>query len=268
MRLIYYKSQPNVGDALNPWLWSRLIPELLDDDPDHVLLAIGSILTKGYPGNARKITVFGAGARSKRMLPDFDAADWDLRFVRGPRTAAITGAPYISDPAILLPRVLPVDTSRQGLGFIPHFMTRPEVVKDVADQLGARVVHPELGVEDFVAALNTCEEVICEAMHGAIIADAYRIPWAGLRLDVSYKAGQSNVFKWKDYCESIGAPYRFAPLPLSCHLPFSLRKRFRPNSIGALPKSFVYDLSPEARLIAAQDRLFDEIERLKAHARS
>lgn len=263
MRLIYYKSQPNVGDALNPWLWSRLMPEVLDDDPDHVLLAIGSILVKGYAGKARKVTVFGSGARSKRMLPDFTQAEWDLRFVRGPKTAKLTGAPYISDPAILLPRVLPALAERQGLGFVPHFMTRPEVIEDVATRLGARVIHPELGVEDFVTALNSCEKVVCEAMHGAIIADAYRIPWAGLRLDVSYKAGQSNVFKWKDFCESLGAPYRFAPLPLACYAPLFVRKHFQPKGPPRLPASFTYDLSPEPALSRAQDRLLEEVEALK-----
>jgi succinoglycan biosynthesis protein ExoV len=263
MRLIYFKSKPNVGDALNPWLWSRLVPELLDDDPDHILLGIGTILVKGYVDKPKKVTVFGSGARSRRSLPDFSTAEWDMRFVRGPKTAKLTGAPFISDPAILLPRLLPAEPSGQGLGFVPHFMTRPEVIAEVAERLGARVIHPELDVEDFVRELTKCEKVICEAMHGAIIADAYRIPWAGLRLDVAFRAGAGNVFKWKDWCQSIGAPYRFAPLPIICYAPQTVRMRFRSGSNVGIPTRFEYGLSDESALARAQDGILEEVERLK-----
>ncbi len=99
MRLIYYKDEPNVGDALNPWLWSRLLPSVMDDDPAHAFLGIGTVLVDGYVRNARKVTVFGAGARGRRALPDFSSAEWDLRFVRGPGTAELTGAKFISDSA-------------------------------------------------------------------------------------------------------------------------------------------------------------------------
>lgn len=265
MRLIYYKSELNVGDALNPWLWSRLMGSLLDDDPDHAFLGIGTILVQGYVKQARKITVFGSGARSRRTLPDFSAAEWDLRFVRGPKTSRLTGAAYVSDPAIILPRLLPGEDTRQGVGFVPHFKTDPKTVQEVAAQLNARVISPAQDVEAFVKELTTCEQVICEAMHGAIIADAYRIPWAGLRLDVAYKAGASNVFKWRDWCESIDAPYAFSPLPLICYAPLPIRKRFKPSK-WRLPTSFPFGLSPEKQLENAQDRIFQEVEALKQEA--
>ncbi|WP_425093880.1 polysaccharide pyruvyl transferase family protein [Tropicimonas sp. S265A] len=267
MRLIYYKSEPNVGDALNPWLWSRLLGPLMDDDPDHAFLGIGTILVEGYVKRARKITVFGSGARSRRTLPDFSAAEWDLRFVRGPRTARLTGAAFVSDPAIVLPRLLPASGARSGLGFVPHFKTRPETVAQVAAALNARVVSPALGVEAFVQELASCEKVVCEAMHGAIIADAYRIPWAGLRLDVAYKAGASNVFKWRDWCESIDAPYAFSPLPLICYAPLAIRKRFKPSK-WTPPARFDFGLSPWATLEKAQDRILQEVELLKQETAS
>lgn len=191
------------------------------------------------------------------------AAEWDLRFVRGPKTARLTGAPFISGPAILLPRLLPFEPSREGLGFVPHFGTRRAVIEEAAGRLGARVIHPERDVEDFVRELTKCEKVICEAMHGAIIADAYRIPWAGLRLDVGFRAGAGNVFKWEDWCQSIQAPYKFAPLPLICYAPQVIRQWFRPEGVSGQPTHFDFGLSSESALAAAQDQILEEVERLK-----
>ena len=262
MRLVYYKSEPNVGDALNPWLWSRLLGDLLDEDRDHILLGIGTILVRGYEGDARKITVFGSGARSRRTLPDFAKAEWDLRFVRGPRTSHLTGAPFMSDPAILLPLLLPPSRSQKGVGFVPHFKTRSEIATNIASKLGARVISPTLGVEDFVRELTGCAKVICEAMHGAIIADAYGVPWTCLRVDVGFKAGASNVFKWLDWCESLGVSYSADPLPLVCYAPYFVRKHFRPAN-PKVPKNFAYDLSPRSELDRAQGEIMEQVEKLK-----
>lgn len=263
MKLVYYKSEPNVGDALNVWLWERLFDGHLNDDPDHIFLGIGTILVKGYAPKTRRITVFGSGARSRWALPDMTGAEWDVRFVRGPLTAKLTGAPYISDPAILLPTMLPPVAEQNGLGFVPHFKTRPETALEAAKRLNARVISPSLGVEDFVAALTSCERVVCEAMHGAIIADAYRIPWAGVRLEVSYQAGRGNVFKWRDWSESLGAADHFGPLPLLCHAPKSIRMRLAAVNWKALNNP-VFDLSPAPNLGRAQDRIMDEVARLTA----
>lgn len=261
MRLVYFASEPNVGDALNPWMWPRLLGDALDDDPDHAFLGIGTILVDGYVRNARKVTVCGSGARSRRMLPDLSSSEWDLRFVRGPKTAGITGAPFISDPAILMPTLLPGQDQRKGRAFVPHFKTRPETIAQVAQDLEADVLSPSLGVEDFIQKLTSYKEVVCEAMHGAILADAYRIPWAGLRLDVGHRSGQGNVFKWKDWCQSIEAPYQFEPLPLICYAPFFIRNRFQPKE-WRLPTKFEFGLSPDAALNRAQDKMMDALEHL------
>lgn len=262
LNLVYYKSEPNVGDALNPWLWPKLLDGVIDDDPEHAFMGIGTILVKGYPPRVRRITVFGSGARSRLRLPDLSGPEWDIRFVRGPRTARLTGAPYISDPAVLLPTLLPANGDRKGLGFVPHFKTCPETVAEAAQRLNARIISPRLGVEAFVEALTGCEAVVCEAMHGAIIADAYRIPWAGVRLEVSYRDGQGNVFKWLDWSESLGITDRFATLPLICHAPFAVRRRFM-TADWRLLDNLTFDLSPEGAVERAQDRIMDEVHALR-----
>ncbi|MGI1662025.1 polysaccharide pyruvyl transferase family protein [Palleronia sp. KMU-117] len=265
LNLVYYKSEPNVGDALNPWLWPKLLDGFVDDDPEHAFMGIGTILVDGYPPRAKRITVFGSGARSWIRLPDLSGPEWDFRFVRGPRTARLTGAKFISDPAVLLPSLLPASRDRKGIGFVPHFKTHPDTVAEAARRLNARIISPRLDVEPFVEALTGCEAVVCEAMHGAIIADAYRIPWAGVRLEVSYRDGQGNVFKWRDWSESLGITDRFARLPVICQAPFALRRRFM-KSDWRLLDNLIFDLSPEGAVERAQDRIMDEVHALSRGA--
>ena len=79
-------------------------------------------------------------------------------------------------------------------------------------------------VEAVVGEIIRCDVLLTEAMHGAIIADAYRIPWAPVKTNSSILD-----FKWLDWCASLEVsfnPYRMLPL---WDLPesFGHRKRIR-----------------------------------------
>jgi len=50
----------NFGDELNTLVWPRLLPELLDDNPDALLLGIGSVLDARHDNAVTKV-VAGAG---------------------------------------------------------------------------------------------------------------------------------------------------------------------------------------------------------------
>lgn len=260
MRLVYYKGQ-NVGDALNAWLWPRLGVRF-SDDPEHICLGIGSILANGFIGDrVRKVTVLGSGARSRRTLPARAGREWDIRFVRGPGTAALTGAPYISDPAILMPRVLPASGPRQGVGFVPHFLSSDQAVQEMWRRSGANVISPALEPEAFVRELAGCERVVCEAMHGAILADAYRIPWAPVRLETDMMEGRTNRFKWRDWVQSLGIPARMPRFPVWGYAPRQIRQ-----TIGGMRRTrsgrLHFTLSDETALSAAQDRILEALQPL------
>jgi hypothetical protein len=53
-----------------------------------------------------------------------------------------------------------------------------------------------------LAAIESSEMVLAEAMHGAIVADALRIPWVPLQL-----YDQILNLKWHDWCGSLGIKY-------------------------------------------------------------
>jgi len=68
MKLLYFESSyGNFGDDLNPWLWSRLQPRLIDREntDNSILLGIGTILNADLIGDkiaeASEIHVFGSG---------------------------------------------------------------------------------------------------------------------------------------------------------------------------------------------------------------
>jgi len=58
-----------------------------------------------------------------------------------------------------------------------------------------------------IKELIASEYVITESLHGAIIADAYGIPWLPITTMPAI-----NPFKWHDWCESINIEYHPAPL--------------------------------------------------------
>ena len=55
-----YNKDTNFGDAINAWLWDRLLPGCLDEDDRVRLSGIGSILSGGMP-DAERWIVFTSG---------------------------------------------------------------------------------------------------------------------------------------------------------------------------------------------------------------
>jgi len=66
---------------------------------------------------------------------------------------------------------------------------------------------PEL-VEEILREIQQSELLIAEAMHGAIVADALRVPWVPARV-----YGNFMEFKWRDWTQSIQMPLEVAEIP-------------------------------------------------------
>jgi hypothetical protein len=204
VKLSYWHGHvPNFGDELNAWLWPLLLPDFFDDDSNQLFLGIGSILFDDYPVGATKL-VFGAGYGGYTAPPQIDAT-WSICFVRGPRTAQLLGIdPHlgIGDPATLLRFVwdsLPPAGEHHAVGFMPHWESALYGAWDtVCAELGVLYIDPCWPVERVLAAIRGCELIVSEAMHGAIVADALRVPW------IPFSPLPSNRAKWYDWAESQG----------------------------------------------------------------
>ena len=64
--------------------------------------------------------------------------------------------------------------------------------------------------------------LITEALHGAVVADALRVPWISVR---AY--GHILPFKWHDWCESLGLRYEPQRLPTLWQKPLPVVDRAR-----------------------------------------
>ncbi|NLS79444.1 MAG: polysaccharide pyruvyl transferase family protein [Chloroflexi bacterium] len=78
----------------------------------------------------------------------------------------------------------------------------------VCASLSISYLNPADSIEHIVDTISRSELVISEAMHGAIIADALRVPWIPVRT-----RRYILEFKWQDWAASLGMEHEFEWLP-------------------------------------------------------
>jgi succinoglycan biosynthesis protein ExoV len=216
----------NFGDELGRNIFPALLPGRFDEDGCEIFLGIGSILFDSLPPTARKI-VLGAGYGGYTRPPVIDAT-WTIHGVRGPMTCRALGLEprlAIGDPAMLLRVMHPRRSAPKRLrtAFMPHWqsMQRGDWPRAAA-LAGVHLIDPRAPVQQVLEEIADCEMLLAEAMHGAIVADALRVPWIALRpLDPIHR------FKWQDWAEPLDLPLRPQALAAS-----TLRERIEVIRIG------------------------------------
>jgi succinoglycan biosynthesis protein ExoV len=203
----------NFGDELNTILWPRLLPGFFDEDPAIRFLGIGSVLDSRHPTGVVKV-VAGSGYGGYERKPRLDR-NWVFHWVRGPRTAAMLGLSSdlaLGDPAVLLPATLGLSRAGGGeIGFMPHFESAARGAwRQVAQQSGVRLIDPRDDPRVVLDAIGGCKLLLSEALHGAIIADALRVPWIAVRPLV-----RIHRAKWDDWADTMDLNIRFYRLPAS-----------------------------------------------------
>jgi succinoglycan biosynthesis protein ExoV len=213
MKLYYYagtKGVTNFGDELNHLIWPRLLPGIFDCDDGTQFVGIGTVLNRLLP-LARRTIVFGAGVGYGPPPAD---RNWDVYSVRGPLSAqalALPASAAVTDPAVLIDDVvaaLPPPEQRRRYAFMPHWQTEAADWQPVCDDIGFGFIDPRWDPMRVLDALRSTEVLLTEAMHGAIVADALRIPWVPIRTRPSV-----NSFKWDDWCQSMELSYAPVSLP-------------------------------------------------------
>lgn len=198
MKLYFYKEEiANFGDDLNEWIWPRLLPNYFDEDGSHLVLGIGSILNEKLP-LADKYTVLGAGW-GYGVAPKLNE-NWNILCVRGKLTCRALGIPEekaIIDPAYLLRDFFEEKVEKKyKISLIPHAISLEighwEVI---CDKLGINLIDIRtVDTKHFINEIKSSEKVLTEAMHGAIVADCFGIPWQGY---IAYD--HINSTKWNDW---------------------------------------------------------------------
>lgn len=241
MKLYYYKDPVgNFGDDINPWLWYELAPELFDQDDSELLVGVGTLINSLVPKQAKKL-VFGSGV-GYDTLPPIDNS-WHFYCVRGPLSAERLGldrALGLSDPAVLLTQVMPAaPVARTAMvSFMPHHGSIHNADwREVCRLAGINYIDPATDVHEVVFQIRQSRLVIAEAMHGAIVADAFRVPWAPV-------ACYDHIleFKWSDWCQSLGMTYKPLQIPRLWDLEklLSERDRFKTGIKRSLLKAGIW----------------------------
>ncbi len=209
MKLTYFQGDPpNFGDELNATMWQHLLPQnFFDHDPSVLFIGIGSVIQHIYPKEARKIVV-GSGYGGYTRKPDVHDGSWEFHFVRGPQTTEALGLHpdlAVADSAILLRETpLPSPAPHIKTAFMPHFESLERGNWKAACALaGITFIDPSHHPDKVVAQVRGAELLITEAMHGAIVADALRTPWIGVRA-----MHHVHRFKWRDWADALNIVYR------------------------------------------------------------
>ncbi|MCX6046615.1 MAG: polysaccharide pyruvyl transferase family protein [Chloroflexi bacterium] len=209
-------------------------------NPGRCLFVIGSLLTEFVLARSRgPVDIWGCGWRGARLPPAM-VASMRVYAVRGPHTVAGLGLPAntpLGDPALLLPRLAPRPIPVHGRTIvIPHFhraklmpiarrcrltgcdelvstlvlqaqgMRHPGWLKQLLSLskawagLGLRVSTPWATIERIAGA----DFVLTGSLHGAILAQAYGVPWA------AYGDGYIDApSKWLDWAAYLGIQIEF-----------------------------------------------------------
>lgn len=216
MKIYYYNTKDNnFGDELNPWIWNQILPdELFSRDDDCLLIGIGTILNDQIPSSPKKV-VLGAGTGYGTLF-DVDE-NTSIYSVRGPLTAERLG--LSPETAVIDPAVLVHDLYEQpgeksfDVSYMPHFsdaIPNGDAWKDICASAGIHYIDPRSPILDVLGDISRSNILLSEAMHGAIVADALRVPWIPIRTKSDILA-----FKWKDWTASLDMTYR----------PFTIRRK-------------------------------------------
>lgn len=219
MKLKFYKSDPpNFGDELNSIMWEYIFPEDFFNDSENgdVFLGIGTLINSNFITDSEKsYWVLGSGAGYGP--PPGKEIRLHVYALRGPLTAKRLNQPEhlaATDAAALLSK-LPVQPLSKiyDFSYMPHFtehVYNGETWKWCCERAGVHYISPCDPPHRVMDQIRQSRVLLSEAMHGAIVADVFRVPW----IAVSSKKEIDN-FKWEDWCGSLElsyCPYRIKRL--------------------------------------------------------
>jgi len=204
MKIFYHQcATPNVGDDINAHLWPAILGDALAASPYDWLVGIGTILDERILRLDGEVLVAGAGVRPGKRRLELPSRV-TICAVRGPLSAANLGLSEDlvgCDPGFFVRNLGFQKTTVSGrTGFVPHIYSEQNTtIAAVVRNAGFHVISPMSDHRVFLGELVTCERVFTESLHGAIFADALRIPWARVKVSSHYREREAvSDFKWED----------------------------------------------------------------------
>lgn len=247
MKIRYCKlPHGNFGDDINAELWQLLFPNIQNTLLEYELWGVGTLLAKSKTQQRHLKIVLGCGTGYKKP-PKLDSS-WQVFFVRGPLTAQKLCLPEekaITDPSILLLKYMEIPNKKRfEYAFIPHHQSLQIANWAlICKKAGIHMIDPRNPPKQVIAEIAASQYIISESLHGAIFADALRIPWLPV---VSTKHILS--FKWLDWCQAMALEYTPILLHPTLHeMPLSHTKKLKYKALNQLSK---HQMAPRKYLLA------------------
>jgi len=236
-RQYWWDGVPNFGDAMGPDIveafLGKSLPLAKAEDSD-VLLGPGSIID--YCDEFNNPVVWGSGIDPHYgKVPD-KLSEVTFLAVRGPLTRKLLGidVPIMGDPALLLPQIYPVKLTSGPVTVVVHHSTFQRRKRDFffdPYRSKYKIIEPGQPWQNVVDQICQSSFVFCQSLHGAIISEAYGVPWAW------WKGfhGRLAQYKWNDFFGSISVkPESFRLSQLSAAMKWSARTRSKMPDLVAL----------------------------------
>lgn len=226
IKLYYWNKLPNFGDALSPYVISKITnkPVRYTERFDtRKLLAIGSILD--FHALFSKSFIWGSGFLTRKSLKDIPKFNLKKHFLhlfyrskiyalRGPLSAQLCyqagfNVPNIfADPGILLPLFYEPriqSSERYNIGLVMHH-SHSHLYRNIdADNIKIIDIFRQSNkeIESFIDEIVSCDLILSTSLHGIIVAQAYDIPaqWITLK---NFPIHQDATFKFHDYFLGMG----------------------------------------------------------------
>lgn len=203
MKFFWFRHGNNYGDILTPFICQKLDkPCVWAKRQFAEAIMVGSIANQSRPG----VKVCGSGFIRRN---DVVCKTADYIWLRGPisRNMVIKAggvAPEIyGDAALLLPEMIKASPKIHDIGYVPHHVDYHAI------KSGFRVNLVKGGVEHITKEITKCRKVISSSLHGIIVAHAYGIPAAWVKL--SNKLTGDDM-KFYDHYESVGLEAQLSTL--------------------------------------------------------
>ena len=217
LKLYWSRSKPNFGDVMSPLICERLAgcPVVYAPRRRCDMVALGSLLDRFrerffHP----RVHVWGTGFIEAGPPRE---SRFHYHAVRGKHSARLIQGPTIEtfgDPGLLADVLWPElkkTAPRHRVGLVPHYEDRTEPhVRTLANSLNScTVIDVFDDVTEVLRQIAGCECVLSSSLHGLIVADAFGVPNAWIKLSEKVR-GQD--FKFRDYYSIYGLDDQMVPL--------------------------------------------------------
>lgn len=195
MKFFWFKKMNNYGDIMTPYICNKLgIDCEFSNLVDAEALMIGSIAALAKRGQK----ILGSGFIRKNDPICYGAK---YLWVRGPRSGkrirevGLNVPEVYGDAALLLPEFVPALPKKHDIGIIPHHVD----FKDCRTL--PKIDLTSGGITYITKKITECRAVISSSLHGIIVAHAYGIPAAWVKMSNKLTG---DDFKFYDHYESVG----------------------------------------------------------------